>query len=290
MKLEEGHFQPALPWRRQPPDLPNDKSMVEQRLQLLKKRLLKDEELYEKYRKTMQEYIDQGHAEKVPVEELEVKDRPLRYLPHHAVTHPLTPGKVRVVFDYAAKFEGVSLNEELMQGPDLANSVVGVLIRFRQEPVAVVADIEGMFHKVGVDPNNCDGPRFLWWPNGNLQAEPKEYRMKNHIFGATASPSCANFCLKKTATLNQEDYDTETMRTVDKNMYVDDLMKSVNTTDLAIRFVNQLHEILAKAGFRLRKWFSNDRKVLEEIPESDRADSAKNLDSESLPTAKCTRP
>ena len=281
---EEGHFQLALPWRRQPPDLPNDKSMVERRLQLLKKRLLKDEELYEKYRKTMQEYIDQGHAEKVPVEELEVKDRPLWYLPHHTVTHPLKPGKVRVVFDCAAKFEGVSLNDELMQGPDVANSVVGVLIRFRQEHVAVVADIEGMFHQVRVDPNDCDALRFLWWPNGNLQAEPEEYRMKKHIFGATSSPSCANFCLKKTATLNQADFDTKTVRTVDKNMYVDDLMRSVNTTDLAIRSVNQLREILAKGGFRLRKWLSNDRKVLEEIPESDRADSLKNLDSENLPT------
>ena len=46
--------------------------------------------------------------------------------------------------------------------------------------------------------------------------------MKKHIFGATSSPSCANFCLKKTATLNQEDFDTETVRTVDKNMYVDE--------------------------------------------------------------------
>ena len=136
LKLEEGHFQLALPWRRQPPNFPNYKSMVQRRLQLLKKRLLKDEEFYEKYGKTMQEYIDQGHAEKVPVEELEVKDRSLWYLPHHAVTHPLKPGKVRVVFDCAAKFEGVSLNDELMQGPDLANSVVSVLIRFRQEPVA----------------------------------------------------------------------------------------------------------------------------------------------------------
>ena len=259
--------------------------MVERRLQLLKKRLLKDEEIYQKYQKTMQEYINQGHAEKVPVEELEVKERPLWYLPHHAVTHPLKPGKVRVVFDCAAKFEGVSLNDKLMQGPDLANSVVGVLIRFRQEPVTVVVDIEGMFHQVRVDPNDCDALRFLWWPNGNLQAEPEEYRMKKHIFGATSSPTCANFCLKKTATLNQADFDTETVRTVIKNMYVDDLMKSVNTNDLAIRLVNQLREILAKGGFRLRKWLSNNRKVLEEIPESDRADSLKNLESENLPTA-----
>ena len=232
----------------------------------------------------MQECIDEGHAEKVPREDLNVKDRPIWYLPHHAVTHPLKPNKVRVVFDCAAKFEGVSLNDELMQGPDLANSVVGVLIRFRQEPVAVVADIQGMFHQVRVEPKDCDTLGFLWWTNGDLQAEPEEYRMTKHIFGATSSPSCANFCLKKTATLNQKEFDSETVKTIDKNMYVDDLMKSVNDTKLAVRLVNQLREILAKGGFRLRKWLSNDRRVLKEIPESDRADSVKNLDTENLPT------
>ena len=48
--------------------------------------------------------------------------------------------------------------------------------------------------------------------------------------------------------------------------------------------VNQLREILPKGRFRLHKWLGNDRRVLEEIPESDRADSVKNLDSENLPT------
>ena len=43
------HFQVALPWREELPYLPNNKAMAEQRLQLLKKRLLKDGELLMKY-------------------------------------------------------------------------------------------------------------------------------------------------------------------------------------------------------------------------------------------------
>lgn len=71
------HFQVALPWREELPYLPNNKAMAEQRLQLLKKRLLKDGELLKKYQSTMQEYIVKGHAQRVQREELDVRDRPV---------------------------------------------------------------------------------------------------------------------------------------------------------------------------------------------------------------------
>ena len=47
-----------------------------------------------------------------------------------------------MVFDAAAKFHGTSLNDQLLQGPDYINNLAGVLMRFRQEEVALVADIE----------------------------------------------------------------------------------------------------------------------------------------------------
>ena len=46
------------------------------------------------------------------------------------VVNPKKPEKLRVVFDCAAKYKGRSLNEELLQGPDLNNTLVGVLLRF----------------------------------------------------------------------------------------------------------------------------------------------------------------
>ena len=68
--------------------------------------------------------------------ELEVKDRPVWYLPHYPVTHPRKPGKVRTVYDCAAKYGGTSLNQQLLPGPDQTNQLVGVLSRLRQESVA----------------------------------------------------------------------------------------------------------------------------------------------------------
>jgi hypothetical protein len=70
------------------------------------------------------------------------------YLPHHAVVQPQKAGKVRVVFDCPAKFKGTSLNDKLLCGPDFNNNLVGVLIRFKEQPIAIVSDIREMLHQV----------------------------------------------------------------------------------------------------------------------------------------------
>ena len=129
------------------------------------------------------------------------------YLPHHPVFHPQKPGKLRVVFDCSAEYHNTSLNKQLLQGPDLTNSLVGVLTRFRQEPIAFISDIEAMFHQVRVQPSDREALRFLWWPSGNLDSPPKEYRMNVHLFGSASSPSCSNFALKKTAADNAAHFD-----------------------------------------------------------------------------------
>ena len=58
--------------------------------------------------------------------------RPCWYLPHFGVCHPQKPEKIRVVFDSASEVKGVSLNKLLLSVPDLANSLLGVLLRFRR--------------------------------------------------------------------------------------------------------------------------------------------------------------
>ena len=73
------------------PYLPNNRLMVERRAALLKKRLLREEDLFSKYNATMSEYIEEGHAERVPTDELQPGDRQVWYLLHHPVTHPLKP-------------------------------------------------------------------------------------------------------------------------------------------------------------------------------------------------------
>ena len=117
--------------------------------------------------------------------------------------------KLRVVFDCGAEYQGTSLNARLFQGPDLTNSLIGVLTRFRQKPTAFMADIEAMFHQVRVPKEDMDLLIFLWWPDGQLSSKLEEYRMVVHIFCATSSPSCANFALQQCARDNVDGSESE---------------------------------------------------------------------------------
>jgi len=160
--LKEGHYQIDLPWKDHVPCLPNNRAMAEHRLKLLRRRLLKNPDLRSKYSAFMDSLFENRHAQMVPQTPLEHTTSVTWYLPHHPVLNPNKPDKVRIVFNCAARYNGVSLNSQLLQGPDVTNTLVGVLIRFREESIAIMSDIKGMFHQVRVSPKDCDALRFLW--------------------------------------------------------------------------------------------------------------------------------
>ena len=209
---EDGHYVLPLVWRNDAESLPSSREMATKRQESLKRRLLRDANLYEKYVEQMETTIKMGYAELVPPEEINSACRQW-YLPHHPVLSPKKPGKVRIVYDCAAVAHNRSLNDFLMKGPDLTNSLVGVLLRFRKGCVAIVSDVEAMFHQVKVARSDRDAMRFFWWPQGNLSEDPKIYRMTVHLFGAKCSPSCASFCLRETAREFRKLYDPHVAET-----------------------------------------------------------------------------
>ena len=155
----DGHYQVALPWKPGAPSFMDNYGQAQVRLSYLKKRLLENSSLKKRYVDALSSYIFQGHAERVPAEQVAT---PGWYLPHHPVQHPHKPEKVRVVFDCGAKYGGSSLNAQLLKGPDFMSSLVRVLTRFRLEKIAIVGDVEQMFHQVYVDPKDRKYLRFLW--------------------------------------------------------------------------------------------------------------------------------
>ncbi|XP_068734645.1 uncharacterized protein [Montipora capricornis] len=168
IQFKEGHYEIPLPFKNHASLIPNNKSHALVRVEWLKRKLERDPKLCDDYQVVMKELLDKGYARKVPPDQLNPVEGSAWYIPHHGVYHPHKPGKIRLVFDCSAKFRGISLNSMLHKGPDLTNSLIGVLTRFRGERVAVMADIESMFHQVRVPEHDSSFLRFLWWDDGNL--------------------------------------------------------------------------------------------------------------------------
>ena len=142
IKRDGDHYSLDIPFRQFPPKLQNNLPMARQRLEGLKRRRLnRDDKLLQADRLNMNELLEKGHAEKVQTEG-EKADCHAWDLPHHPVFNKNKSEKVRIVFDCAATSQRISLNLEVLQGPDLTNTLLGVLLRFRSERIALTADIE----------------------------------------------------------------------------------------------------------------------------------------------------
>ena len=132
-------------------------------LRSLERRLQKDDILRKRYQETIDTYVKAGYVRKVQQVQLnETRDKLQWYLPHHPVINPHKPEKVRRVCNAAAKYQGVSLNEKLLSGPDLLQSLIGIIFRFREHQIALSADIEEMFLQVAVPNLDSRCLRFLW--------------------------------------------------------------------------------------------------------------------------------
>ena len=283
LRLDDGHMCIGLPWKDNGLRGLCNRSMAVRRLACLSRRFQNDQDFKEKYSAVISRYIHKGWAVKTQP----VSDHSAQlewYLPHHAVFNPKKPGKLRVVFDCAAKFQGDSLNGHLLQGPNMVSNLVEILLRFRQGPVALSADIEDMFLQVKVPEEDQGALKFLWWPDGDPSNTVEQYCLTVHPFGAVSSPFCASFALKKTVTMFGHDFPVEVSQVVLNSFYVDDCLISLNDESEALTLVEELSNLLSKGGFHLTKWLSNSREVLNAIPADDRNSAVKSLLGSPLPT------
>ena len=180
-------------------------------------------------------------------------------MPHHSVLHHHKPEKVRRVSDAAVRYQGTFLNDRLSSGPDLLNSLVGVLMCFRQESIAIPADIEAMFNQVAV-PEEDQSVLWRRHPEDNMEF----YQYVRHIFGAKCSPTCVNYALQRTAQDNKDTFPAEA-KAVDRNFYMNDLFKSIPSFLEVCSLQAGLVNLLSLVGFRLTKWISNDKVLLNAI-------------------------
>lgn len=270
-----GRYEAGLPWKSDDVTLPPSYDMALSRLRGIERKLDRCPQLREAYTDQIDKLVQKGYATRCKEDH---SDNPrMWYLPHFAVLNPNKPGKVRIVFDAAAKVNGTSLNDVLLDGPDLLRALHGILLRFRIEPIAVVADIREMFLRVQIRKEDRVAQHFLW--RGNERATPpQKYVMKSMIFGARSSPFMAHSVRDRNAADYKETHPLA-YRAIVENHYMDDWVDSFETTETATRAIKEVRYVHSQAGFEMAGWMSNVPEILEGIPDEDRAVAPRELGS-----------
>uniref|UniRef100_A0A5S6QAK1 Peptidase aspartic putative domain-containing protein n=1 Tax=Trichuris muris TaxID=70415 RepID=A0A5S6QAK1_TRIMR len=195
-KFEVGYEVP-LPWRIGEPNIPNNRPLAEFRLRSLLLRFENDPVFKADYKMAIHNYLSSGYAHEVTDEnELNVQEQ--YYLPHHGVRKKSSSAqKLRIVFDSSATYNGRSLNSALLTGPILQNELPMVLMKFSEGEVAFAADIEAMFSRIRLRPEDARYHRFLW--KEDKTERTKVFQMNRVTFGDTCSPFLAISIIIRTA-------------------------------------------------------------------------------------------
>lgn len=277
-KRVKERFETGLLWKFDEVVLPKSYDMAERRLKCIEKKMDKDEDYSKAYCKKIDEYVEKGYAVKLSNEEAKVENSCTWYLPHFGVVNPNKPGKFRLVFDAAAKSDGVSLNDVLMKGPDRYNSLLGVLYKFRQGKVAICGDIKEMFHQVQIRDEDMCAQRFLWRAN-DKKKKPDVFAMKAMIFGAACSPSSA----QEVKNRNALEFRTEFPEAVDAILhkhYVDDYLDSFSTEEKAYQTLQEVLKIHKCGGFEMTNWLTNSQVIVEKLQTSNVAVKSLNFEND----------
>lgn len=75
-------------------------------------------------------------------------------------------------------------------GPSLNPLLYDILLRFRENNIVLVGDIEKAFLNVSVDKSDRDCLRFLWLEDPPDVSKIVVYRFCRVVFGLNASPFC----------------------------------------------------------------------------------------------------
>ena len=242
------------PWIRSPTLLPDNYVAALDQLKSLEKRLLKSQKHELKlYSEAVTDMMNRNVVRKLSSKEVEAYDGPVHYVPHHGVLKESslsTP--LRIVFNSSSSFMGHRLNDYWAKGPDVLNSLIGVLMRFRQDCIGINGDISKMFNTIRLKPLEQHIHRFLW-RNMEVKRAPDHYVLTSVPFGDKPSGAIVMTAMNETAKMKENDFPAAA-DAIRFNSYVDDILPSVATVEDAIRLTHEIEEVLRYGGFKIKHW------------------------------------
>ncbi|XP_046963286.1 uncharacterized protein LOC124532427 [Vanessa cardui] len=260
---EEVRYIVRLPFNEEDPQCfkGETKEIALRRFKLLERKLIKNPDLYDDYKKVIEDYIIQHHMIKVSDSEMNSR---VFYLPHHAVIREdKETTKVRCVFDASCKgSNNVSLNSCFIIGPKLQQDLRHILMRWRLHPYCVVADIVQMYRQIRVHGDDSDCLRILWRFDPNKPIET--YKHVRLPFGTSCAPYLAVKCLQQLAKDEKSKYPIAAKITL-QDFYMDDLLTGGDDENEIIEIYDQMNKLMKAGGFCLQKWCTNSENLLNHI-------------------------
>lgn len=261
-----GRYVVSLPFKVYPPNLAESYETAARRFHNLEKRFSKDVTYKKDYCIAIQDYIDKGHMS--PTKDVSLSDG--FFIPHHGVVKPSsfsTP--LRVVFDASAKSSsGLSLNDVLYTGPKLQKDIFHILINFRLLEVAMIADVRQMYRQIDLCEEHHKYQKLLW--RSSEEEAVQIYELTTVSFGISSSPYLALRTVHQLASDECERF-PQASEVVFRDIYMDDLISSVENDVLAEELHCQLSGLFKSGGFELVKWATNSSEFSSKIPEDIRA-------------------
>ncbi|XP_065203469.1 uncharacterized protein LOC135833627 [Planococcus citri] len=249
-RAPDGSFIVRLPFKEDPEAITGNFGIALKYLNRIESKL--DTKTKAMYSDFMEEYQALNHMSIVDDE------KPRYFIPHHAVLRPSsTTTKLRVVFHASAKsYCGKSLNDVLMVGPTLQPELFDTSLRFRTRRWAIVADISGMYRCVWVDEEDRRFQSIIW--------RGKKRELNTITYGTGNASYTATACLEVVA---EEVKETQPVvsESIKKDFYVDDWLSGADSVEEAIELQRAVHEALLSGGFKLRKYQSNSKHVIDQI-------------------------
>ncbi|VDL64515.1 unnamed protein product [Nippostrongylus brasiliensis] len=253
---DDGYYV-RLPWKETRHTLPDNKMLALKRLQKVLE--IYDENTLRQYDNIFRDQCEKGVIEEVSLDNVHGEGI-IHYLPHQAVITPQKETtKLRIVFDASAHYKNSPcLNDVLHQGPLLLPDLVGMLLRFRTHPIAVISDVEKAFLQVRLQEIDRDATRCFWVRDIELPLSPDNtaiYRFTRVIFGLNTSPfllsATINFHLDQLGPAN------EMASEIKQNLYVDNLIYGARTPEEAQNKYIMCKEIFEGLNMNLREFMSN---------------------------------
>lgn len=214
----------------------------------------------------LKEQLNNGIVEVVP-DPSTFSQHPVSYLPHHCVIPKEGLSKLRIVYDASAKTkDNKSLNECLYRGPLMLEDLTGLLIRFREHKIGIVADVEKAFLQIGLQNEDRDVTRFLWVHDackpiseGNLV----HLRFRRIPFGVISSSFLLNATIRYHLTKSSNPCDNR----IANDIYVDNLVTGSHSVSEAKSLYKTWRRSFSALSMNLQQWQSNSVEFISHIPD-----------------------